>query len=597
MPRTPCKLVINPQVPVTVSITTAGGVVVTAYTTENGSSTHTLPLAIATQTTFWLTTPGSYTVSALYRGTEIAGKAGTTTTVDVSSDGVGFLQVGIDRPAEDAAEAGTSVSIVAFLQALLGFDYGGRVLWATAGSASSIQTQITAAVAGGASISSRWLVIVPAGTYDSSAARINGATGVDVVGQTGNQADVIITSSGASDAMSIGGCDCVWAFLTITHTGSNVAYAIHADSGGLTGLEQMVLVDVVMSSESKSAIGIGLNPVTAGGQGIWLINCDATALGLYGGNKSAIFAHDHATLHASTFVAINTRATATVANGIAFNWQSQGSTVANNIYWVGGLMSGTLLDFAAYDITGAAPSVATNFFIDPRALPRFTNVALPSSPDLVDIAGQTIPLPTHCPKPALIAYASAAAIANGAAVSPPAVPSKLKSGNWYTRGTTTTNNAQAQSRLFAVRLHTNRLRTVKDVACYVKTVAASSFVRFGIALPDANGEPGTIVYDSGQIDTSSGTGTKSPVAASLTAPNQLVWGDFFVLCVSQGGAPTLLAMTTADESVGGSTAAGVLVDGGALNAYYQNSVTGALPGTFAATGITSFGTWLAAKLS
>lgn len=115
MPRTPCSIIVIPQVPVTVDITTAGGVSVTSYTTENGSSTHTLPLAITSQTRFWLTVPGVYTISALYNGVEIADQDNATRSVEVGPDGTVTVGVSIDRPSEDTTEATSITATVAAL--------------------------------------------------------------------------------------------------------------------------------------------------------------------------------------------------------------------------------------------------------------------------------------------------------------------------------------------------------------------------------------------------------------------------------------------------------------------------------------------------
>lgn len=106
MPRTPCRIIIDPQVDVAVTISTAGGVTAKAYTTENGSSQHSFPVTISTATDFWLTTPGDYTISALHNSVEIAGPDGTTKKTNVSSDGTTKVLVALDMPSEASSIGG-----------------------------------------------------------------------------------------------------------------------------------------------------------------------------------------------------------------------------------------------------------------------------------------------------------------------------------------------------------------------------------------------------------------------------------------------------------------------------------------------------------
>lgn len=119
MPRTPCRIIIDPQVSVNVTISTAGGVTATAYTSENGSSQHSFPVTISTATDFWLTTPGDYTISALHNSVEIAGSDGTTKKTNVSSDGTTKVLVALDMPSEESSVGGGSGASAADVTALL----------------------------------------------------------------------------------------------------------------------------------------------------------------------------------------------------------------------------------------------------------------------------------------------------------------------------------------------------------------------------------------------------------------------------------------------------------------------------------------------
>lgn len=74
MPATPEVIVVDPAgQTLTVDILDVYNASVTAYTTSGGSTTHSLPLQITTLTSFWLTTDGRYTVSAKFKGVELAG--------------------------------------------------------------------------------------------------------------------------------------------------------------------------------------------------------------------------------------------------------------------------------------------------------------------------------------------------------------------------------------------------------------------------------------------------------------------------------------------------------------------------------------------
>lgn len=78
-------------------------------------------------------------------------------------------------------------------------------------------------------------------------------TGVDLIGEPG----VVIEWSGPQDTVDLNGTDVRLTGLTVCHYGSEFYYAVHADSPGPGGA---VLDTVLAYSDSKSAVGIGLQP-------------------------------------------------------------------------------------------------------------------------------------------------------------------------------------------------------------------------------------------------------------------------------------------------------------------------------------------------
>jgi len=74
MPATPNKLTVDPSgMSVTVDILDQYSGSITAYTTDGGASTHSLPLAVSTVQDFFITGSGNFTVSAKFAGVEICG--------------------------------------------------------------------------------------------------------------------------------------------------------------------------------------------------------------------------------------------------------------------------------------------------------------------------------------------------------------------------------------------------------------------------------------------------------------------------------------------------------------------------------------------
>lgn len=167
MPATPCRIIVTPDVAVSVTIytTTSGSVVAPAYTTENGSTLYTFPVSIAAgvQTTFWLPNPGNYSISALEGGSEIAGNAGDRLAVGLGPGGAANVRVGINRPAEESVTAvggpfqplGTSLPILATV--LAPNPSGGD-------DTAAVQVQLTAAAGGEFLFRNGTYIIDPTGT-------------------------------------------------------------------------------------------------------------------------------------------------------------------------------------------------------------------------------------------------------------------------------------------------------------------------------------------------------------------------------------------------------------------------------------------------
>ena len=93
-----------------VTFTNAAGGTPTAYTTETGSSTHTLPLSITATTEFWLEGPDTFTVSAKLNGVEIAGDRGATRSVRLRGAQHVTLNPSVDVVEEIAGAIGSGTS-------------------------------------------------------------------------------------------------------------------------------------------------------------------------------------------------------------------------------------------------------------------------------------------------------------------------------------------------------------------------------------------------------------------------------------------------------------------------------------------------------
>lgn len=198
-------------------------------------------------------------------------------------------------------------------------------------------TTVTAAVAAisGASITNRYLVYVPNGTYPGESIQCKDY--VDIVGQS--QSGVILTNTSQTGVDTM---DCTQnslvANLTIQNTvnnGDNHSYPIHADQICESQPTVTAFVNVTANSLGNfpsgfGAIGIGSRSC----QTFYVVNSNGT-----GTNVNGILAHNAASQTAPTHVyLINDTGTST--NGCGFWWTNTGSTQPDWVQIVGGTYTG-----------------------------------------------------------------------------------------------------------------------------------------------------------------------------------------------------------------------------------------------------------------
>ena len=110
------------------------------------------------------------------------------------------------------------------------------------------------------------------------------------------------------------------------------------------------------------------------------------------------------------------------------------------------------------------------------------------------------------------------------------------------------------------------------IGARVTVAAAGSTVRLGVYDSDDNGQPRTLLLDAGTIDGNSATIQTITIALTLPAH-----GVYWLASVSQGGTPTVAAINSATAP---SLPASYTSDPQAsFHGFFQDSVTGALPGT------------------
>ena len=150
-----------------------------------------------------------------------------------------------------------------------------------------------------------------------------------------------------------------------------------------------------------------------------------------------------------------------------------------------------------------------------------------------------------------------------------------KKGNYYRAGNSTgfstiyvptTNHMFSQIMCFPEEI------TIDRLAIYVSTAgAAGSVARMGLYADDGALYPGQLIYDSGEIDTTTtGTKTATPPSPIVIAKSTPFWTCFL------GGVavPKLISSDSSCLSVFGS---GNTVGGWSFNGFYANQAYGALP--------------------
>lgn len=143
---------------------------------------------------------------------------------------------------------------------------------------------------------------------------------------------------------------------------------------------------------------------------------------------------------------------------------------------------------------------------------------------------------------------------------------------WMCPGVTSlANKTPSVNRMYAMAFFVSQACTVTQMSINVATGGASSGVRVGIYLSksESNIYPGTLLVDSGELDTTS-TGVKSATVSQVLTANRWHWWAF--LC--KATAPVV-------SGVGGYAAnVGVDTSFGMGNNLYVSQTYGALPSTF-----------------
>ena len=152
-----------------------------------------------------------------------------------------------------------------------------------------------------------------------------------------------------------------------------------------------------------------------------------------------------------------------------------------------------------------------------------------------------------------------------------------KKGNYYRAG-----NSTGSSTIYVPninRMHSQIMCfpeeiTIDRLAIYVSVAgAAGSVVRMGLYADDGTLHPGQLIYDSGEIDTT----TTGPKTAAPPSPIVIARGTPFWTCLLCGVA--VLKPKVSDYACLSALGTGNTVGGWSLNGFYANQAYGALPAT------------------
>lgn len=147
---------------------------------------------------------------------------------------------------------------------------------------------------------------------------------------------------------------------------------------------------------------------------------------------------------------------------------------------------------------------------------------------------------------------------------------------WYTMPITgtalSTSGALTAGRIYTHPFLVPKTITIDRLAVNVTTLVASGKCRLGI-YNDSNGEPGTLLLDAGEVDTSA-TGVKT-----LTVNQALTGGALYWLAILSNSATHILRAAVVADVVNVLGLDNTLGTAG-INGFYAAQSYGALPGTF-----------------
>ena len=151
-----------------------------------------------------------------------------------------------------------------------------------------------------------------------------------------------------------------------------------------------------------------------------------------------------------------------------------------------------------------------------------------------------------------------------------------KKGNYYRAGNSTGYSTRASNlnRMYSQVMCFSEEITIDRLAIYVSTAgAAGSVARMGLYADDGTLHPGQLIYDSGEIDTT----TTGPKTAAPPSPIVIAKGTPFWTCFLCGvAAPKLKSSDiTCRPALGTDNIGG----GWLSNGFYADKAYGALPAT------------------
>jgi len=152
-----------------------------------------------------------------------------------------------------------------------------------------------------------------------------------------------------------------------------------------------------------------------------------------------------------------------------------------------------------------------------------------------------------------------------------------KKGSYYRAGNTAGTSAgwsPAIGRMYTQVMCFGEDITIDQLAISISTAAAAGGVaRMGLYADDGALYPGQLIYDSGEIDTT----TTGPKTAAPPSPIVIAKGTPFWTCFLCGVA--VLKPKTSDSTCLSALGTGNIVGGWSFNGFYADQAYGALPAT------------------